>query len=192
MAEKNGRASDVRVELVVVSAMVLAVCVGLGASVMSRAQTTKPLGSGGPMLTEAVQMLGIRQCLPAIDATARRVTQGATRHDILIDWYRASPNTGPVFSMIGMEFGTDSVIFNLAAVPVGQGKCTLFAERISATQRTCEIVASSDLHGYSATPLLPTITVYSSPKRPAETISLVKLHLGCLVIRRQATFDWGE
>ena len=177
---------------VAIAAMTLGIAIGLSVAAASSAQAQKQSLAAVPMLSEAARIIGIRQCLPAIDATARRVTQGATKHDILVDWYRASPDTGPVFSMIGMEFGADSVVFNLAAVPTTQGKCTLFAERISATQRSCELVASTDLRGYSGTALLPSITVYGSPSRPTETISLVKTQAGCLVIRRQATFDWGK
>ena len=158
----------------------------------SQAQTASNAGSAPPTLSLAAQAIGIKRCFAAIDATARRATKGATRQDILIDWYRLSPDGGPSFSMTGMEFNNNPVVLSLAAMPTGNNQCTVFAEQISSTDLACGSFASSQLPGYQANSLLPSISVYVHPNRATETISLVSAKTGCLIIRRQATFDWGK
>lgn len=158
----------------------------------SQAQTASSSISAPPTLSLAAQAIGIKRCFAAIDATARRATKGATRQDILIDWYRLSPDTGPSFSMTGMEFNNEPVVLSLAAMPTGNNQCTVFAEQITTSRLACPAFAAAELAGYAANSLLPSISVYVHPNRPAETISLVSAKSGCLMIRRQATFDWGK
>lgn len=172
----------------------LALCVGmfLFGVRASQAQTASSAAPSPPTLSLAAQAIGIKRCFAAIDATARRATKGATRQDILIDWYRLSPDSGPSFSMTGMEFNNEPVILSLAAMPTGNNQCTVFAEQISTTARSCVAFAAAELPGYVSNMLLPSISVYVHPNRPTETISLVNLKTGCLAIKRQATFDWGK
>lgn len=177
-----------------------AVCVGLLCSFLFGTQLGRAQGAAAapgkatppPIVSLAAQAIGIKRCFAAIDATARRATQNATRQDILIDWYRTAPDLGPSFSMTALEFGNEPVVFSLAAIPTPDNRCTIFAEQISASRQPCPAFAAEKLPGYVANSLLPSINVYTNAGRPTETISLVNTATGCVVIRRQATFDWGK
>lgn len=66
----------------------------------------------------------------------------------------------------------------------------MLAERISAAPISCEKLAQAELAGYESHKLLATIMVYTNPKVPRETVTLVSAAPGCLVIRRQVQFGW--
>ena len=79
---------------------------------------------------------------------------------------------------------------SLTAVPNNDGSCTVAAERISSAPVSCQTVAQSELHGMRATHLLPKFKVYTDPKDPTATVSLIDAPPGCLVIRRYVEYNW--
>lgn len=162
-----------------------------GAGVIAVARAATPAPSAIPRLLQAAELVGIKRCLPAIAATARRVTAGSSRHDILFDWYRPAPDRGPSFSLTALQFGDQTIAFSLVAMPGEGDRCSLLAERISFAPQTCASLAQAELTGQTAAMLLPGVMVYATPARPAETTTTIDRGQGCLVIRRQAGFDLG-
>ena len=150
----------------------------------------QPATDNEPVLSKAARAVGVRQCLTLVSATAKRVTQGATGQDILLDWDHRTPDAGPLFSLTGINIGPQAAAASVVAVPSPTGGCTLLVERISATAKPCPAVAKAELAGYRATPLLPNIMVYSRPDRGLESTTLITSSGACLILRRQAVFNW--
>lgn len=145
-----------------------------------------------PVVVQAARVVGVRQCLGGVSATAKRIMQGAVRQDILLDWDHDAPDRGPLFSMTGLEFPNGQIaVVALNAVPTANGRCTMLAERISTIQKSCAEVARQEMQGANSTVLLPSIMVYTRPGQPLESYSLVSTTANsCLIIRRQAVFNW--
>lgn len=150
--------------------------------------------AAGPknLLAEAARSVGIKQCQPAINRLSALAISGTGAHDVLVDWDRAHPDKGPFFSLTGIEYAGASAAVSITAVPQDGGACSVSAERISIAPYSCKSIAETELKGYSATPLLPTFTVYVSPTEPGGSVSLVDSPPGCLIIRRYVQYNWTE
>jgi hypothetical protein len=157
-------------------------------------QTAQPQGPQpqNNLLAEAARDIGVKQCLPAIDRLSALAVAGSQRHDLLVDWDRQGPDTGPFFSLMGISYGPQSVAATIMAVPQGNGGCTVSAERISVAPYTCKSIADVELKGYAATSLLPTFTVYTLKTDPGASVSLIDSPPGCLVIRRHVQYRWVD
>jgi hypothetical protein len=144
-------------------------------------------------LTSAARDVGVKRCLPAVSRLSALSVQGAGAHDVLLDWDRQHPDAGPLFSLIGMQFPNAGVAASITAVPDETGNgCTVSAERISVAPYTCASIAQQELPGYQATKLLPVYTVYTDPKEPTSSVSLIDSPPGCLVIRRFVEYHWKD
>lgn len=143
-------------------------------------------------LTRAATSVGIKRCLPAITRLSTLTVQGSRAHDVLLDWDRARPDNGPMFSLIGMEFPNAGVAASITAIPNDGGTCTVAAERISVAPFTCASVAQQELRGYKVTQLLPIYAVYTEEKEPTSSVSLIDSPPGCLVIRRYVEYGWKD
>jgi hypothetical protein len=141
-----------------------------------------------PVLAQAARTIGISRCLPAITAISRQTSQGATHEDVLLDWDHGQPDQAAFFSLTGLEFGTRSAAVSLTTVPEAQGGCSVLAERISAAPVACPVIAEQELKGFVGHPLLSSITVYTNPQTPRQTVTLVNSAPGCLIIRRQVEY----
>lgn len=150
--------------------------------------------AAGPknLLAEAARSVGVKQCQPAITRLSALAINGTSAHDVLVDWDRAHPDRGPFFSLTGIEYAGASAAVSITAVPQDGGTCSVSAERISIAPYSCKSIADTELKGYSATPLLPTFTVYVSPAEPGGSVSLVDSPPGCLIIRRYVQYNWTE
>ncbi|AEK60285.1 hypothetical protein CFU_0448 [Collimonas fungivorans Ter331] len=150
--------------------------------------------AAGPknLLAEAARSVGVKQCQPAITRLSALAINGTSAHDVLVDWDRAHPDRGPFFSLTGIEYAGASAAVSITAVPQEGGACSVSAERISIAPYSCKSIADTELKGYSATPLLPTFTVYVSPAEPGGSVSLVDSPPGCLIIRRYVQYGWTE
>jgi hypothetical protein len=157
-------------------------------------QTAQPQGPQpqNNLLAEAARELGVRQCLPAVERLSALAVAGSRTHDVLVDWDRAGPDTGPFFSLMGISYGPQSVAATIMAVPQGNGGCTVSAERISVAPFTCKSIADVELKAYAATALLPTFTVYTLKSDPGASVSLIDSPPGCLVIRRHVQYRWVD
>jgi hypothetical protein len=144
------------------------------------------------LLAEAASGVGVKQCQPAITRLSALAINGTRGHDVLVDWDRAHPDRGPFFSLTGIEYAGASAAVSITAVPQDGGACSVAAERISIAPYSCKSIADTELKGYSATPLLPTFTVYVSPAEPGGSVSLVDSPPGCLIIRRYVQYNWTE
>lgn len=143
-------------------------------------------------LTRAATSVGIKRCLPAISRLSSLTVQGARSHDVLLDWDRKQPDVGPVFSLIGLEYPNAGVAASITAIPDPGGSCTVSAERISVAPYTCASIAQQELAGYQMTRLLPVFSVYTDPKEPTSSVSLIDSPPGCLVIRRFVEYSWKD
>lgn len=144
-------------------------------------------------LTRAAASVGVKRCLPALSRLAALNIQGSRSHDVLLDWDRQRPDAGPLFSLIGMEFPNAGVAAAITAVPdAGADTCTVAAERITVAPFTCASVAQSELAGHQMTRLLPVYAVYTDPKEPGSSVSLIDSPPGCLVIRRFVEYHWKD
>ena len=144
-------------------------------------------------LTRAITSVGVKRCLPAVSRLATLTVQGARAHDVLLDWDRARPDAGPLFSLIGLEFPNAGVAASITAVPdVASNTCTVAAERISVAPFTCASIAQQELPGYQMTRLLPIYAVYTDPKEPTSSVSLIDSPPGCLIIRRFVEYNWKD
>jgi hypothetical protein len=150
--------------------------------------------AAGPknLLVESARSVGIKQCQPAINRLSALAISGTGAHDVLVDWDRVHPDKGPFFSLTGIEYAGASAAVSITAVPQDGGACSVSAERISIAPYSCKSIAETELKGYSATPLLPTFTVYVSPTEPGGSVSLVDSPPGCLIIRRYVQYNWTE
>ncbi|HZF83309.1 MAG TPA: hypothetical protein VE084_07390 [Burkholderiaceae bacterium] len=144
-------------------------------------------------LTRAITSVGVKRCLPAVNRLATLTVQGARAHDVLLDWDRQRPDAGPLFSLIGLEFPNAGVAASITAVPdVASNTCTVAAERISVAPFTCASIAQQELPGYQMTRLLPIYAVYTDPKEPTSSVSLIDSPPGCLIIRRFVEYNWKD
>lgn len=143
-------------------------------------------------LTRAAASVGVKRCLPAITRLSSLTVQGARSHDVLLDWDRKQPDVGPVFSLIGLEYPNAGVAASITAIPEAGGGCTVSAERISVAPFTCASIAQQELPGYQMTRLLPVFAVYTDPKEPTSSVSLIDSPPGCLVIRRFVEYSWKD
>jgi hypothetical protein len=143
-------------------------------------------------LTRAAASVGVKRCLPAITRLSSLTVQGSRSHDVLLDWDRKRPDSGPVFSLIGIEFPNAGVAGSITAIPDDGGSCTVAAERISVAPFTCASIAQQELPNYRATKLLPVYTVYTDDKEPTSSVSLIDSPPGCLVIRRYVEYGWRD
>jgi hypothetical protein len=157
-------------------------------------QTAQPQGPQpqNNLLAEAARELGVKQCLPAVDRLSALAVAGSRTHDVLVDWDRTGPDTGPFFSLMGISYGPQSVAATITAIPQGNGGCTISAERISVAPYTCKSIAEVELKAYAATSLLPTFTVYTQKTDPGASVSLIDSPPGCLVIRRHVQYRWVD
>jgi hypothetical protein len=137
-------------------------------------------------LVLAAGNVGVRQCLPALNALSAYGVRDARNSDVLLDWDHRKPNGAAVFSLLGLEgqAAAGNAVMSVAAVPEADGSCSASAERISVEPRSCKAVADKELRGFHATQLLPQMTVYSKQEDPGSTISLVETSGSCLVVRR--------
>ena len=78
-----------------------------------------PAQSRPPMnlLMQAGQTLGFHRCASALDQISARVLAGTRKHDIVLDWDRAHPDSGPFFSLTGMQFPAVSALLSLSVIP---------------------------------------------------------------------------
>lgn len=144
-------------------------------------------------LTRAITSVGVKRCLPAVNRLAALTVQGARAHDVLLDWDRQRPDAGPLFSLIGLEFPNAGMAASITAVPdVAGNTCTVAAERISVAPFTCASIAQQELPGYQMTRLLPIYAVYTDPKEPTSSVSLIDSPPGCLIIRRFVEYNWKD
>ncbi|MGK8200710.1 hypothetical protein [Burkholderia cepacia] len=158
------------------------------------APSTAPVKAPAPQVTvlaHAAQEIGIRRCYDAVAQVSARVFDSSARADILLDWQRASPDVGPLFSLSGIEFPQSSALLSLVTVPGIAGGCSVLAERISSAPLSCAQVARSELNGYHATQLVKSVMVYTESTRPREVVVLVDTPPSCLILRRQVQFQWG-
>jgi hypothetical protein len=164
----------------------------VGASCFSSiAQVPSPKpGPETNLLAEAARSVGVSRCLPAITRLSSLAIAGAKSHDVLADWDRAKPDAGPFFSLLGINYGGQSVAATITSVPQPDGSCTVSAERISVAPFTCQSIAQVELKGYTATALMPTFTVYTLPSDPGASVSLIDSPPMCLVIRRHVQYSW--
>lgn len=154
-------------------------------SVLSAPTPSGPLNS----MAAAVNNVGIKQCRPQLTSLSTLGVQGTASNDLLLDWDHKRVNSSPVFSLIGLDYGSNSAAMSITAVPEADGSCSVLAERISAAPVACKTIASQELHGYRATPLLNQMTVYTDGKDPGSSVSLIDSPPGCLVIRRYVAFS---
>jgi hypothetical protein len=167
--------------------LALALTVVVLATAAGSAPVTDP---GLPLLAKAAETVGVQRCLAAIAVVSSRANVGATAQDVILDWDHGSPDTQAFFSLTGLEFGPRSAALSLTVVPEAGGGCSIMAERISGAPVACAVVAKSELTGYVGHPLLSTVEVYANPRTPRETVTLVSTPPGCLIIRRQADYNW--
>lgn len=144
------------------------------------------------LLQEAARSVGVRKCLPAVERLSALAIAGSRNHDVLADWDRAHPDDGAFFSLMGINYGGQSIAATITTIPQPDGSCTLAAERISVAPFTCQSIAEVELRGYRPTPLLPTFTVYTRPDDPGASVSLIDSPPGCLVIRRHVQYAWRD
>lgn len=165
------------------------ISLALGAVALRPSFAQRAPAPGEPLVVAAARQIGIRRCMMAVDAVSRRVTKGAIKQDILMDWDRARPDTGPLFAMTGMSDGARFALFTLSAAATPEGGCSLLAERVGVEKSTCGAFAASTLAGYQKAPLIDGIMVYFSAGRPGETFTLTDAGTNCLVVRRQPIFN---
>jgi hypothetical protein len=140
-------------------------------------------------LAIAAGNVGVKQCLAEIQAVSALGVQGTTNNDVLFDWDRKRSGKSAVFSLIGLEYANANAAMSVSAVPEADGSCSVAAERISVAPIACNSVATQELGGYKATPLLGHMTVYTDARDPGSSVSLIDAPQGCLVIRRYVKFS---
>lgn len=143
-------------------------------------------------LVEAARTVGVRQCLGAVTRLASLAVNGATAHDVVLDWDRVAPDAGAFFGLVGAAYGDPVVLTTVTVLPEAQGRCTVLAERITAAPASCQSVAERELQGYVGAPLLPHMTVYTAAQDVGAAVVLVDAPPSCLVIRRHVQYRWEE
>jgi hypothetical protein len=163
-------------------------CAAFGAQAQGAApgQTSAPAN----LLAEAAREIGVKQCLPALSRLSALAITGSRAHDVLLDWDRAKPDAGPLFSLLGLSYGGQSAAATITVIPQPGGDCTVAAERISVAPFTCDSIAQVELKGYKLTRLLPNFNVYTQPSDPGASVSLIDSPPSCLVIRRHVQYGW--
>jgi len=159
------------------------------AAIAAGAQTAGPTQPN--LLPEAAKAVGVQKCLAAVTRLSALAVAGSRNHDVLVDWDRARPDDGAFFSLLGINYGGQSVAATITTIPQQDG-CTLAAERISVAPFTCQSIAQVELGGYRSTSLLPSFTVYTRHDDPGASVSLIDSPPGCLVIRRHVQYAWKE
>ncbi|MBN3778615.1 hypothetical protein G3O06_13775 [Burkholderia sp. Ac-20345] len=142
------------------------------------------------LLAQAAAQVGVKRCLSAVNQVSSRALTGTIKHDIVIDWDHLRPDQGPLFSLTGLEFNGASALLSLSTAPMQGGNCAILVERVSSAATPCRNVANSELRGYRATALVRSVTVYTTPARPTETVTLVETPPSCLILRRQVDYSW--
>lgn len=150
----------------------------------------QPVPTDQNLLAQASAAVGVRQCQPAIARMAALTLIGATEHDVLVDWDKKTPDTGPFFSLIGMSSKAGAALASVVAIPRPGGECAISAERFSSAPFTCDSIAQVELQGYRPTRLYPGFTVYSGSADPNSTVALIDAPPSCLIMRRYVQFDW--
>ncbi|SIT46983.1 conserved exported hypothetical protein [Paraburkholderia ribeironis] len=140
-------------------------------------------------LALAATGVGVKQCLPALTSLSALGIRDSNNNDVLLDWDRKRPSKSSVFSLIGLEYPSDSAAMSITAVPEADGSCSVAAERISFAPIVCKRVAQQELQGYQATQLLNRMVVYVEAREPGSSVSLIDAPPGCLVIRRYVKFS---
>lgn len=166
----------------------------LAGAALAQGVLVPPTPAAAPLdkLTSAATQVGIKRCLPAIARLSTLTVQGSRSHDVLVDWDRKRPDVGPMFSLVGIEYQNAGVASSITAIPDESGACTVAAERISVAPFTCASIAQQELPGYQMTKLLPIYAVYTDPKEPSSSVSLIDSPPGCLVIRRYVEYGWRD
>ncbi|MEX3693354.1 hypothetical protein AB3X91_19155 [Paraburkholderia sp. BR14263] len=106
----------------------------------------------------------------------------------MLDWDKENPDGAPFFSVSGLDYGDNAALLSLTTVPSLVSGCTVMVERISSAPVACREVARSELQGYQASVLVRSVTVYTTPARPRETVTLVDAPPSCVVLRRQVQY----
>lgn len=180
--------------LVLVQALSLALVSGeaLAQSAPANQRGARPAAAAGIIdtTTEAAKNVGVKACLPAVQRLSVMSINGSRGNDVLVDWDKKSPATGPFFSLTGVEYQDGSFVVTMSAVPTEDGKCSFAAERISVAPFPCKNIVQGELVGYTETRLLPTFAVYTQANDVGATVSLIDTAPGCLVIRRQVSYHW--
>jgi hypothetical protein len=140
------------------------------------------------VLAQAAQKVGVRRCYQAINVVSSRTFLNTERTDVVLDWDRQDPDSAPFFSLAGLEYGQNSAVLSLTTTPVPNGGCAILAERISSAPMPCKDVARSELGGYHANTLVKLVTVYTTPGRSRETVTLIDAPPSCVIVRRQVQF----
>ncbi|HEY8604401.1 hypothetical protein [Tsuneonella suprasediminis] len=161
----------------------------LARPVLAAAPTNAAAGSP-PLVALAAQQVGVRRCLPAINAVAQRGVAGATMQDIVINWDHDSPDGSPFFSLTGLGAGERRAALSITTIPTAKGGCSVLVERVSSSAASCKTVAERQLGSAVGALLIDGILVYQSKERPEETFTLVQNTENCTIIRRQAAFEW--
>ncbi|KIP17341.1 hypothetical protein KY49_7012 [Burkholderia sp. MSHR3999] len=151
------------------------------------AGSAQPMDLPGTVLAGAAMRAGVRRCYPMINAVSGRTFANAEHTDVVLDWDRTNPDGEPFFSLSGLDYGQASALLSLTTAPADTG-CTVLAERISSAPLPCKDVARSELAGYRASPLVKSVTVYTNPARPRETVTLLDAPPSCVIVRRQVHY----
>ncbi len=146
-----------------------------------------PAPQADTVLAHAAREIGIRRCYAAINVVSARTFAGAGHADVVLDWDRQAPDDAPFFSLTGLDFAHAAAVLSLTTVPQPAG-CTVLAERISSAPLACRELARTELAGYRASPLVPAVTVYTSPGRARETVTLIEAPPSCVIVRREVRF----
>lgn len=148
-----------------------------------------PSAQASNTLALAAANAGLKQCLSALTALSALGIRDSSNNDVLLDWDHKRPARSAVFSLIGLDYPTDSAAMSVTAVPESDGSCSVSAERISFAPLACKRVAQQELQGYQATQLLSRMMVYTQAHEPGSSVSLIDSSSGCLVIRRYVKFS---
>ena len=141
-------------------------------------------------LAAAVENIGVKRCLAAVQRLSSLATSGTHANEILLDWDRKRVDASPIFAMIGLEYLNGAAALSISAIPESDGGCSVLAERVSMAPHDCKTVAGQELVGYRSIRLLPTFSVYTSAGDANSSVSLIDSPPGCMVIRRYVEFNW--
>ncbi|QVN21295.1 hypothetical protein [Burkholderia pyrrocinia] len=146
-----------------------------------------PLEPPSTVLAAAAMRAGVRRCYPIINAVSGRTFAGTEHNDVVLDWDRANPDVAPFFSLSGLDYGRGAALLSLTTSSVETG-CAVLVERISSAPLPCREVARSELSSYRAGPLVKSVTVYTNPAHPRETVTLLEAPPSCVIVRRQVQY----
>lgn len=163
---------------------------GVATGYLARPVSAATPQAKAPLVVLAAQQVGVRRCLSAINAVAVRGTTGALLQDVVVNWDRVTPDAAPFFSLTGMGNGSLRAALTITAIPTSKGSCAILVERISSGAASCRQVAATDLPQTAGASLIDGIDVYQNPDHPEETFTLIQNSGGCIVIRRQTSFEW--